>query len=91
MVKIITVKPGESLSLQYHTKREEYWHVLSGYGIAEIGKEKIPLEANTTCSVPMQVHHRVTGGKTDLVFIELSFGEFDENDIVRLEDKYGRV
>lgn len=91
MVKIITVKPGESLSLQYHLKRDEFWYVLSGDGSAKVGTETMSLEKDTACHVPRQAHHRITGGKNILVFLELSFGEFDENDIVRLEDKYGRV
>ncbi|MCX6715844.1 MAG: phosphomannose isomerase type II C-terminal cupin domain [Candidatus Taylorbacteria bacterium] len=92
MVKIITVNPKESLSLQYHIKREEFWFVMSGSGIAQIGTERIPLETGNTCFVPKQAHHRITAGDASpLVFLELAFGEFDENDIVRLEDKYGRV
>ena len=91
MVKIITVNPGESLSLQYHTKREEYWFILSGSGIARVGTEQITLETGGSCFVPKQAHHRITAGTDSLVFLELAFGEFDENDIVRLEDKYGRV
>ena len=91
MVKIITVNPGEILSLQYHSRRDEYWYAISGDGIAEVGDEHIPLTAGKTCFIQRETKHRVSGGAVQLVFLELAFGDFDENDIVRLEDKYGRT
>lgn len=91
MVKIITVSPAEALSLQHHQNRDEYWHVLSGNGSAEIGEMKKPLSAGTDCFVPRGTNHRLTGGSEPLVLLELAFGDFDENDIVRLEDRYGRA
>ena len=91
MVKIITVKPGEALSLQYHIKRDEFWLVISGAGSAVIGTETIGLTAGASCFIGKQVKHRAVGGTSGLVFLELSFGEFDEKDIVRIEDKYGRA
>ena len=91
MVKIITVNPGESLSLQHHSNRDEFWHVLSGNGTAEIGADRIALEPGKECYAPRGTNHRIVGGTSVLVFLELAFGEFDENDIVRLEDRYGRT
>jgi len=91
MVKVITVRPGEALSLQYHNKRSEFWVVISGDGEAEIGEERIPLHSGTTCFVPKEIKHRIFGGNSPLIFVELAYGEFDENDIVRLEDRYGRA
>jgi len=91
MVKIITVYPGESLSLQYHHNRDEFWHVIGGNGVAEIDGRNIPLRAGTDCFVEREKKHRVSGGDQILVFLELAFGNFDEKDIVRLEDKYGRT
>ncbi|MFA6554041.1 MAG: phosphomannose isomerase type II C-terminal cupin domain [Candidatus Paceibacterota bacterium] len=90
MVKIITVFPGESLSLQYHHNRDEYWRIVSGNGSAEINGEKIELKGGMDCFVPREIQHRLHGGTENLVLLELAFGEFDEKDIVRLEDKYGR-
>ena len=90
MVKIITVKPGETLSLLYHHRRDEFWLVLSGNGTAKIGGQSLKLENGSTCFIPRETRHRVSGGDTELVFLELAFGDFDEKDIVRLEDKYGR-
>lgn len=91
MVKIITVLPGESLSLQYHHNRDEYWRILSGDGRAQIGEETIELKTGTDCYVPRETKHRLHGGSSTLVLLELAFGDFDEKDIVRLEDKYGRT
>ena len=91
MVKLITVKPGEALSLQYHSRRDEFWFALSGDGSAEVDGERVPLHPGTSCFVPRTVKHRVLGGTAPLVFLELAFGDFDEKDIVRLEDKYGRA
>lgn len=90
MVKILTVSPGEALSLQYHNKREEYWRVLSGDGKAVVGEEELDLKEGMDIFVPKETRHRLIGGNKPLVLLELAFGEFDEKDIVRLEDRYGR-
>lgn len=90
-VKIITVNPGEALSLQTHMNREEFWHVLSGSGFAQVGDEIKEVKAGDEFWVPKGTKHRMTGGDTQLRFLEISLGEFDESDIIRLEDKYGRV
>lgn len=91
MVKVITVNPGESLSLQFHNKRDEYWTIISGDGIAEIGTNRIILHEGMNAFVPRKTNHRITGGKNKLILVEVTFGDFDESDIVRLEDKYGRI
>ncbi len=91
MVKIISVNPGEALSLQYHNDRDEYWHILSGDGTATIGSDLIPLKGGQDCFIPRLTKHRLTGGTARLVLLELAFGQFDEKDIVRLEDRYGRA
>ncbi|MES2215982.1 MAG: phosphomannose isomerase type II C-terminal cupin domain [Patescibacteria group bacterium] len=90
-VKIITVNPGESLSLQRHTGRDEFWHVISGEGSATIGEESVPLHAGDNHFVPRETNHRLSGGSVSLSILEISLGDFDENDIVRLEDRYGRI
>lgn len=90
MVKVITVNPGESLSLQFHNQRDEFWLILSGDGTAEVGEQTLKLKTGDTCFIPRLMKHRVSGSSAVLSFMELSFGDFDENDIVRLEDKYGR-
>jgi mannose-6-phosphate isomerase-like protein (cupin superfamily) len=91
MVKILTVNPGESCSLQYHHLRDEFWHVLSGNGTIEIGDKHIETKVGEEHFVPRESNHRFTGGTAPLVLLELTYGQFDEKDIVRLEDKYGRT
>ena len=90
MVKILNVNPGETLSLQFHHNRDEFWHVISGDGFATIGDTKIPLQAGSDCFVPRGVHHRIESGSSPLTILELAFGTFDEEDITRIEDRYGR-
>lgn len=90
MVKIIRVMPGESLSLQFHHNRDEYWYVISGNGRAQIGDDGRELNAGSECFIPREARHRLHGGSEPLVFLEMAYGDFDEKDIVRLEDKYGR-
>lgn len=91
MVKLITVNPGEVNSLQYHHNRDEYWYILSGNGYAIIDNKEIYLESGSSCFVPREIKHRFRGGTEKLTLIELAYGDFDEKDIVRLEDKYGRA
>ena len=90
-VKIITVKPGEALSLQKHQKRDEFWRVLSGNGSITIGKKVSEAKPGQEYFAPRETEHRFAGGTEPLSILEISFGDFDENDITRLEDRYGRV
>lgn len=91
MVKVITVRKGEALSLQFHNNRTEDWFVVSGEGEAQIGDGRLALAQGSQCHIPRGTKHRVTAGSSDLVFVEVARGAYDESDIVRLEDRYGRV
>lgn len=91
MVKVITVFPDQALSLQYHKNRDEYWYIIQGDGKAIVDNTETDLHPGVDCFVSRNQKHRIIGGKEKLVLLELTFGEFDENDIVRLEDRYGRV
>lgn len=90
-VKIITIKPGEELSLQSHTKRSEFWKVISGSGMYDISGGKHDFYVGDEIFVPIGSKHKLFAGKEGLVVLEIAIGEFDEGDIVRYEDKYGRV
>jgi|SRR6185369_16437302 len=90
-VKFITVKPGEAFSLQTHERRDEFWKVISGSGTFRIGDAEHEVHVGDEAYIPRETLHRATGGTEDLTFIEIAFGEFDENDIKRFEDKYGRA
>jgi len=88
---MINVKPHEALSLQKHADRDEFWYILSGEGFITKGTERIPAKTGETHWVPRGTPHRMEGGEEALFVLEIAFGKFDENDIVRIEDKYGRV
>lgn len=89
-VKIITVKAGEALSLQTHGKREEFWRVIAGSGVITIGETEHEAVAGQNFFIPQGAKHRVLGGGEGMQFLEIALGEFDEKDITRLDDRYGR-
>lgn len=91
-VKRIEVFPGHRLSYQKHFKREEHWQIVRGKAMVTIeGKEHILLPGDCI-NIPKESFHRIKNiGDTELVFIEVQRGEyFGEDDIVRIEDDYGR-
>jgi mannose-6-phosphate isomerase-like protein (cupin superfamily) len=90
-VKIITVNSGQELSLQYHTKRSEFWRVIAGNPIITIDNAVTEANVGDEFTVPVQAKHRIAAQDEDVVILEISMGTFDEDDIVRLADKYGRV
>ena len=93
-VKKIIVNPGESPSYQMHNKRSETWVVISGEGTVKIDDKEKTIKSNDTVFVPALVKHTIknTSSKDTLVFIEVQTGTyFGEDDIIRFEDKYGRV
>ena len=90
-VKIITVNPGEALSLQSHKKRAEFWKVVKGDGIVEIDGVRMDIGEGGECEVPQGSKHRLAAGRSGIMVLEIATGDFDENDIVRFEDKYGRA
>jgi mannose-1-phosphate guanylyltransferase/mannose-6-phosphate isomerase len=92
-VKRIVVEPGGSLSLQRHQKRAEHWYAVSGEGVAVIEDRKYILHKGHAVDIPQGAMHRLENRvNVDLVIIEVQTGTyFGEDDIERLEDKYGRV
>ncbi|HPL93027.1 MAG TPA: phosphomannose isomerase type II C-terminal cupin domain [bacterium] len=89
-VKILTVKANSVLSLQYHTQRSEFWRVVKGEGFVVKNDEEIPAQEGDEFFIPQGTTHRLKTGDKEMQVLEISFGNFDENDIVRLEDNYGR-
>jgi mannose-1-phosphate guanylyltransferase/mannose-6-phosphate isomerase len=91
-VKIITVNPGGTLSSQYHHRRDELWVVLDPGAKVEIGDEVLHPGPEEKLFIPRGTVHRLScEGERPTRILEVSFGEFDEEDIVRLEDVYGRT
>jgi mannose-6-phosphate isomerase len=90
-VKIITVAPGGTLSRQYHHKRDELWVVLDEGARVELDGKVLYPEVEEKLFIPRGTVHRLSSSVGEVRVLEISFGEFDEEDIVRLEDVYGRV
>ena len=91
-VKRITVAPGQKQSLQYHRKRAEHWVVTRGKAVVQVGDEEFEAGAGEYRYIPLGEKHRLTNiGDTELVLIEVQVGSYlGEDDIVRLDDVYGR-
>lgn len=92
-VKRITVKPGAKLSLQMHHHRAEHWIVVKGTASVQCGDEKFLLSENQSTYIPLgTIHCLENPGKVDLELIEVQSGSYlGEDDIVRIEDQYGRL
>jgi mannose-6-phosphate isomerase len=89
-VKLIYVNPNSRLSLQYHNKRSEFWKVVFGTAYLQLDDSSLVLKEGQTIEIPSKARHRVEAKETKCVILEISYGNFDENDIVRLEDDYQR-
>ena len=91
-VKRLTVKPGGILSLQKHHRRSEHWTVVQGTAKVRVGDGEFLLSCNESAYIPMETLHRLENpGDRDIHLIEVQCGDyFGEDDIVRLEDVYGR-
>jgi mannose-1-phosphate guanylyltransferase/mannose-6-phosphate isomerase len=90
--KRIIVKPGGKLSLQKHHHRSEHWIVVTGIAEVTIGGKVSLLQENESAYVPAGTSHRLANpGKMPLHLIEVQCGPYlSEDDIVRIEDEYGR-
>jgi len=103
-VKLVYLDGDKRLSLQYHDKRTEFWKVIKGPVRVQIGTGVISKTSNGTdqtltmktlqtgesITIPMRTIHRLMGAGIDAIILEISTGDFDEADIIRLEDDYKR-
>ena len=90
-VKKIVVKSGQRLSLQLHSKREEKWFIVEGFASVQLGVDEFDLETGDSITIRKYEVHRVrNSGLIDLVIIEVQTGDCQEDDIIRIEDDYGR-
>jgi mannose-1-phosphate guanylyltransferase len=92
-IKRVEVKPGASLSLQMHHHRNEHWVVVNGTALVVNGEATLTLKTNESTYIPAGHKHRLENpGTENLVIIEVQVGDYlGEDDIVRFEDRYGRV
>ena len=93
IVKKIVVMPEQQLSLQLHNHRDEHWIIAEGTAEVTLDEKVFSAPANTPIFIKVGEKHRIANRtKEPVVFIEVQTGTtLDENDIVRLEDNYGRV
>jgi mannose-6-phosphate isomerase-like protein (cupin superfamily) len=91
-VKRITVRSHARLSLQTHAHRSESWVVVAGVATCTVGDREVVLRSGDEVHVPLGEPHRIGNDEDgDLILIELQLGDYlGEDDIVRLEDDYGR-
>lgn len=91
-VKELVIRPGEKTSYQYHYKRSEVWIVVQGELVATLDDVEKVYKYGDIVDVPVGTKHRVANKqKEELKYIEVQTGTyFGEDDIVRLEDDYGR-
>ncbi len=92
-VKRIGVHPGARLSLQKHAQRAEHWTVVRGTGRVTIDAREFDLAVGGHCDIAIgQVHRLANLGSAPLEIVEVQFGDYlGEDDIVRLQDDFGRV
>ena len=91
-LKHIVVKPGKRLSLQYHHSRDEHWTVIKGKGTVQLDEISSDLELNGRIFIPKLAKHRMSNHtEEDVEFLEIQIGDYlGEDDIVRVEDDFGR-
>ena len=90
-VKEIIVKPYHQLSLQSHKKRAEVWTVVFGQGRCIIGLENKPLSVGDVVKIKKGQIHRLSAQNEPIKIIEVQVGDYDESDIERYMDDYGRI
>jgi mannose-6-phosphate isomerase-like protein (cupin superfamily) len=92
-VKTIEVRPEQRLSSQRHACRSEHWFVVAGEGVVTLDGSRLEVRGGDAVDVPRGTAHRIHNtGTVPLVFVEVQHGDyFGEDDIVRLEDDYGRL
>jgi mannose-1-phosphate guanylyltransferase len=90
-VKLIYLDGGKRLSLQYHNNRAEFWKVVKGPVKVQIGNDTIRvLQTGESLTITAKTIHRLIGMSDAAIILEIATGEFDESDIVRIEDDYKR-
>lgn len=89
-VKLIRVDPGSRLSLQSHQKRDEVWVILAP-GSVQQNDHARELGEGEMVTIPRGMKHRLGAGTSVCRVLEISHGVFDQDDIIRYEDDYGRA
>ncbi|PIN89425.1 mannose-6-phosphate isomerase [Candidatus Pacearchaeota archaeon CG10_big_fil_rev_8_21_14_0_10_34_76] len=89
-IKILTIKPKQKFSLQYHKSRKEFWRFLDNPAKVTVGKKTFKAKMGDEFIIERKTNHRIEAFSKPVRVLEISFGKFNEKDIVRIEDAYGR-
>ncbi|RYX81506.1 mannose-1-phosphate guanylyltransferase/mannose-6-phosphate isomerase [bacterium] len=91
-VKQLMVKPGQKSSMQVHHHRSEHWIIVKGTAKVTLGEEERLLTEDESIYIPLGVPHRIFNpGRIPMHFVEVQSGSYlEEDDIVRIDDQYGR-
>ena len=90
-VKLIYITPNRRLSLQYHTHRNEFWRIINGTAEVEVDGKTFSVKEGDDVSIGPKSHHRIKALVKGCIVLEISYGHFDEDDIVRIEDDFNRT
>ncbi|GLZ03152.1 hypothetical protein Acsp03_06190 [Actinomadura sp. NBRC 104412] len=90
-VKLIHVRPGQRLSLQRHRDRDELWVALDPGAVFEVAGRRFEPEVGERVFIRRGETHRLGSSGPAVRVMEIAFGDFDEDDIERLDDAYGRA
>jgi len=90
-VSLMTVKPGQRLSLQSHTARSELWIVLDDGALIQVEDQVVEHGAGDEVWIPVHAKHRLScTGATSVRVLEIAFGNWHQTDITRYDDDYAR-
>lgn len=90
-VKLIYITPNHRLSLQYHIHRNEFWRIINGTAEVEVDGKTFGVKEGDNISIGSKSHHRIKALASGCTVLEISYGHFDEDDIVRIEDDFNRI
>jgi mannose-1-phosphate guanylyltransferase/mannose-6-phosphate isomerase len=90
-VSLMTVQPGQRLSLQSHAGRAELWIVLDDGAVVQVGETRRECRAGEEIWIPAQAQHRLScPGPRPVRVLEVAFGDWQQDDIRRFADDYQR-
>jgi mannose-6-phosphate isomerase len=89
-VSLMTVQPGQRLSLQSHTGRAELWIVLDDGAAVQVGEELLYPRAGDEIWIPAHTKHRLSSTRLVVRVLEVAFGNWQQDDITRYADDYAR-
>ena len=89
-VSLMTVKPGQRLSLQSHTGRAELWIVLDDGAVVQVGDQILHPGRGDEIWIPANTRHRLSSGGPAVRVLEVAFGNWQQDDITRYDDDYQR-